>query len=77
MTAVYIAVGVAVVVGILVALGRGSSSPSGLPEGATDDDIRALAQQGKKIHAVKWYRDLHGVGLKEAKEAVEEMMQQQ
>ena len=76
MIAVYIAVGVAVAVGILVALSRGSS-PSGLPQGATDDDIRALAQQGKKIHAVKWYRALHGVGLKEAKEAVEEMTQQQ
>ena len=76
MGTLYIVVGVAVVVGILVALSRGSS-PSGLPEGATDDDIRVLAQQGKKIQAVKWYRDLHGVGLKEAKEAVEEMMRQQ
>ncbi|MBN2129116.1 MAG: hypothetical protein JW741_06445 [Sedimentisphaerales bacterium] len=74
MIAVYIAVGVAVVVGILVARGRGSSSRSGLPEGATDDDIRALAQRGKKIHAIKWYRDLHGVDLREA---VEEMTQQQ
>lgn len=77
MSTVYIVVGIAVVVGILVVLGRGSSSPRGLPEGTTDDDIRALAQQGKKIHAVKWYRALHGVGLKEAKEAVEEMTQQQ
>ena len=76
MSTVYIVVGIAVVVGILVVLGRGSSSRSGLPEGATDDDIRALAQQGKKIQAIKWYRALHGVGLKEAKEAVEEMAPQ-
>lgn len=74
MNTVYIVVGVAVVVGIIIIFGRASSQRS-LPKNATDDDIRVLAQQGKKIQAIKWYKALHGVGLKEAKEAVEEMMQ--
>jgi large subunit ribosomal protein L7/L12 len=74
MKTAYIAVGVAVVVGLVIVFGRGSSSPTNLPENATDDDILALAKDGKKIKAIKWYRALHGVGLKEAKDAVEEMM---
>jgi large subunit ribosomal protein L7/L12 len=74
MKTVCIVIGVAVVVGLLIVLGRGSSSPTNLPQNATDDDVRALAKDGKKIQAIKWYRALHGVGLKEAKDAVEEMM---
>jgi ribosomal protein L7/L12 len=40
---------------------------------ATDPlhEVRALIGQGKKIQAVKVYRDLTGVGLKEAKDAVD------
>ena len=39
-----------------------------------DEDVEVLAQSGRKLAAVKAYRKLHGVGLKEAKEAVEEML---
>jgi len=74
MNTTYVVIGVAVVVGLLIVFGRGSSSPTNLPQNATDDDIRTLAKNGKKIQAIKWYRALHGVGLKEAKDAVEEMM---
>jgi large subunit ribosomal protein L7/L12 len=56
---------------ILVVVGK-ASAPS-VPEDITDADIMRLAQQGQKIQAIKWYRGLHGVGLKEAKEAVERM----
>ncbi|NET10002.1 MAG: hypothetical protein F6K09_05375 [Merismopedia sp. SIO2A8] len=45
------------------------------PSRLSDEDIRELARQGKKIEAIKQYRMLHGVGLKQAKNAVEEMMQ--
>ena len=38
-----------------------------------DDDIALLVQQGKKIDAIKLYRERTGVGLKEAKDAVEAM----
>ncbi|MEU0806089.1 ribosomal protein L7/L12 [Streptomyces sp. NPDC005970] len=35
--------------------------------------VRALLAEGKKIHAVKAYRELTGADLKEAKEAVDRM----
>jgi hypothetical protein len=36
-------------------------------------DIEALLRQGKKIQAIKVYREQTGMGLKESKDAVEEM----
>ena len=76
MKTVYIIIGIVAFVGIIVVFGRGAGSSGGvsMPEGTTDEDIRELAQQGKKIQAIKWYRELHGVGLAEAKQAVEEMI---
>lgn len=42
------------------------------PEGQeTDADVDRLIELGHKIEAIKVYRALHDVGLKEAKEAVE------
>jgi ribosomal protein L7/L12 len=41
--------------------------------GAPSSDIEALILRGKKIEAIKIYREQTGVGLKEAKDAVEEM----
>ena len=38
--------------------------------------VAALLAQGKKINAIKIYRDQTGVGLKEAKDAVEEIERQ-
>lgn len=38
---------------------------------ATMDDVRRLVDEGHKIAAIKVYKEIHGVGLKEAKEAVE------
>lgn len=35
--------------------------------------IMVLLRRGKKIHAVKLYRDATGVGLREAKEAVDHL----
>ena len=36
-------------------------------------EVAALAKQGQKIEAIKLYREITGVGLKEAKDAVEAM----
>lgn len=36
-------------------------------------EIEALLRQGRKIQAIKLYRELTGEGLKESKEAVEAM----
>jgi ribosomal protein L7/L12 len=38
-----------------------------------DDRVRNLALEGKKIEAIKLYREMTGLGLKEAKDAVEGM----
>lgn len=37
------------------------------------DEVAALLRDGKKIQAIKVYREATGVGLKEAKEAVERL----
>lgn len=37
----------------------------------TDEDVERLLSMGRKIDAIKVYRAVHKVGLKEAKEAVE------
>lgn len=63
-----------------------SSSSAGAPAGAPIEaagyppvpataywmaDVRALKSGGKMIHAIKVYREHTGVGLREAKDAVE------
>jgi len=41
------------------------------PGRETDRDVERLLTMGRKIDAIKVYREVHKVGLKEAKEAVE------
>ena len=41
------------------------------PGQGSDSDVERMAAQDQKIQAIKLYREIHGVGLKEAKEAVE------
>ncbi len=36
-------------------------------------DVRALVRAGQKLNAIKRYRELTGLGLQEAKEAVDAM----
>jgi len=40
---------------------------------ATVEDVKRLIAAGQKIQAIKMYREIYGVGLKEAKDAVEQM----
>ena len=40
---------------------------------STDAELMRLINDGKKINAIKRYRELTGVGLSEAKDAVEEI----
>lgn len=42
-----------------------------LPGEETEEHVDRLIQGGHKIEAIKVFRILHGVGLREAKEAVE------
>jgi large subunit ribosomal protein L7/L12 len=73
MTFAYILIGIIVVVAIAGMIG-GKTIPSA-PQNVSDEDIQSLAMQGQKIQAIKWYRSLHGVGLKDAKDAVEKMIE--
>jgi ribosomal protein L7/L12 len=41
------------------------------PGEATDADVERFAAMGRKMTAIKLYREIHGVDLKTAKEAVE------
>lgn len=81
MTIIYIVigiVGIAVLIGLFVIFDQSSDSQpltsQSLIKEITDADIRYLANKGQKIQAVKEYKNLHGCGLKEAKDAVERMM---
>jgi len=48
-----------------------ASVPDRAPPSSMPADIAALVDSGKKIHAIKLYREHYGVGLKEAHDAVE------
>ncbi|WP_158624488.1 hypothetical protein [Corallococcus sp. CA041A] len=50
-----------------------SLEPSGLSGPEVNDAIERAVRSNNLIQAIKLYRDQHGVGLKEAKDAVEAM----
>ena len=52
----------------------GFSSPGAGAAGA-DDEVIALLNSGNKIEAIKVYRERTGLGLKEAKDAVDAIEQ--
>ncbi|GFP76159.1 ribosomal protein L7/L12 [Clostridium fungisolvens] len=43
----------------------------GVPETSVDDEVERLIAEGKKIKAIKIYRQATGAGLKEAKEYID------
>jgi ribosomal protein L7/L12 len=52
-----------------VSTGSGPSRPTNFH--ATPGDIDALLHEGRKIDAIKLYRELHRVDLKTAKDAID------
>jgi ribosomal protein L7/L12 len=56
-----------------VAFPQGAAKPpaAAAPADPADADIAELARRGQQIEAIKRYRERHGVGLAEAKYAVE------
>ncbi len=72
MTLIYIALGIGVFFLILKLLTLGTQE--GIPENVSERQIRGLATQGKKIQAIKAYRQRNGGSLKDAKEAVEALI---
>lgn len=47
------------------------SGSSNVKSNPTEQDILDSIKSGKKVTAIKYYRQIHGVGLKEAKDAVD------
>jgi ribosomal protein L7/L12 len=43
------------------------------PSPQVSDEVAVLIQRGKKIDAIKKYREEHNVGLKEAKRVIDEL----
>lgn len=71
-TAAAVLVVIALVVGF--AVGRRGDRPvtyTALQPPVSTPDVEALIRDGRKIEAIKRYRELHGVGLREAKDAVD------
>lgn len=56
--------------------GHSVSRPDTTDDGSLADQVISLLERGEKIPAVKLYREQKGVGLKEAKEAVERLGEQ-
>lgn len=46
----------------------------GVPEPPVDDEIKTLIAEGEKIKAIKRYREITGVGLKEAKDYIDKLV---
>lgn len=72
MLLVYICVGLFVLMTIAWVIRRVTEEE--IPKDITDAQIADLARAGKRIQAMRWYRQLHGASLREAKEAVEAML---
>ena len=66
----YIWISAAVVL-IVIVLKFGKSQPP--LANVTEDDIIEAVKNKQKVTAIKYYRSLHGVGLKEAKDAVDNL----
>jgi len=45
----------------------------GLDEDAVKEEIKKLVEAGRKIEAIKFIRQVHNCGLKEAKDIVEQL----
>jgi ribosomal protein L7/L12 len=64
-------VGAIILIALVIILGKKTSSPSA--NNSTAKDIEDAVNAGDKIGAIKHYRYVHKVGLKQAKDAVEKM----
>ncbi len=58
---------------LLAGPAAGVPGAGAFPTGRGEQEVRRLLADNKLIDAIKLYRELHGVGLKEAKDAVERM----
>ena len=79
MTAVYVVLGVVAVLWVVAGINRRRADTlrqSGLLPArgqGTSADVERLVALGKRIDAIKVYREIHGTDLKSAKEAVDRL----
>lgn len=76
MSAVVLAIGVLVLIVVVVLRARGEqtiSMPRGAGMTAEPDTIESLVAAGRKIDAIKLVRQETGLGLKEAKDQIDEL----
>lgn len=59
----------AVVLLVIFVMTKGKSRPT--VSNATEQDIKDMVRAGNKVRAIKHYRAMHRVGLKEAKDAID------
>jgi ribosomal protein L7/L12 len=73
MTALTVGLGSVGVTVILCSLFMGRRGVASVPPRgkATMQDVKRLVQAGQRIDAIRCYREIHQVGLAEAKDAVE------
>jgi len=71
MSTMYVGIIVAIVILLFVIFSKKRNSPS--MGSSTERDIIDAINDGRKIEAIKHYRYVHNVGLKEAKKAIDEM----
>ncbi len=58
---------------LLASLGLSSGGPPAAAGDPRMHEVHSLAAAGRKIEAIKLYREVTGLGLKEAKDAVDAM----
>ena len=59
---------------VALLMGNQGLPTPGVPAPAVSPEIMALVRRGKKIQAIKLYREQHRVGLREAKEFIDSLM---
>jgi ribosomal protein L7/L12 len=73
METMYAGIIAASVILLIVIFNKKRNSPS--VGSSTEQDIIDAVNEGRKIEAIKHYRFVHNVGLKEAKEAIDRMQE--
>jgi ribosomal protein L7/L12 len=68
---VTLVLGATLIVSVMVGVLRNRKDP--VPPEATDQDVARIARTGDSARAIRWYRSLHGTGLRASKEAVERL----
>ena len=76
MNYIFLIVGIIVFLGIIMFVSRVGKPDQKVPidsKDLTDSNIKDLVKKGEKLLAIKYYRELHHCGLKDAKDRIDEI----